>query len=422
MFVAAALAMAGIGASHVADQLAAASSISPTLGVVPGVWAPGTPHTGSPWREPPAASMPSVPSLPSAPSAPPSAAVTPPPRASRGHLSAPGSSGTAGGLLDLPALAGKVDPGLVDINTQFGQPHVQAAGTGLVLDSSGVVLTNNHVISGASTINVTDIGNGQTYPATVVGYDRAHDIAVLQLQGASSLPTVAIGDSSTVAIADPVAAIGNAGGRGGTPSIVAGTVSALNQAATVSDELTGGVEQLAGLIQIAADIQPGDSGGPLVNSAGEVIGIDTAGAAGSRASPAGDGLAIPINDAITISKQIQAGTASASVHIGETGVLGVFVQDSGGPGRRHARLAHRHSATVPGAAVTGTVTGSPAGQAGLVTGDVIVSLDGTAIDSSSALITVLAAHHPGDSVQVVWADPAGQQHTATVILTPGPPD
>ena len=331
-------------------------------------------------------------------------------------------------MLDLPALAAKVDPALVDINTQLSQPNVQAAGTGVVLDPSGVVLTNNHVISGASSINVTDIGNGQTYPATVVGYDRAHDVAVLQLAGASGLPTATIGDSGTVSISDQVVAIGNAGGRGGTPSIVAGVVSALDQAAAVSDDLTGSVEHLAGLIQVAADIQPGDSGGPLVNATGEVIGINTAGTAGPQAgqSPAA-GLAIPINDAIVISNQIRAGSAGATIHLGVTGVLGILVQQAGAttsPGR-HARLEHRHLPavpTVPGVVVTQVVAGSPAEQAGLTAGSVIESLDGTAVDSPGSLVTALTAHQPGDSVHVGWVDPSGQQHSATVTLTPGPPN
>jgi S1-C subfamily serine protease len=335
------------------------------------------------------------------------------PRPSR----SPGSSSL---LLDLSALAAKVNPSLVDINVQLSTPNVQAAGTGIVLDASGVVLTNNHVITGASSINVTDIGNGQSYPATVVGYDRAHDIAVLQLQGASGLPAATIGDSGTVAVGDPIAAIGNAGGRGGTPSIVAGTVSALDQTVTVSDEITGSSQQLAGLIEVAAAIEPGDSGGPLIDAAGQVIGVDTAGSTQSGSGrSAGDGLAIPINDAIAISKQIQAGTASSTIHIGATGVLGVLVADTGGLGR-HAR---RHSgSTVPGAVITGLVSGSPAGQAGLAAGDVIVSLDGTAIGSTSALVTALIAHHPGDSVQVTWVDAAGQQHTATVTLVSGLPN
>ena len=329
----------------------------------------------------------------------------------------PRSSGTSGGVLDLPALAAKIDPGLVDVDVQLNDPNAHAAGTGIVLDSSGMVLTNNHVISSATSIITTDVGIQQSFPATVVGYDRAHDIAVLQLHGASGLPTAVIGNSDTVAVGDRIAAIGNAGGRGGTPSIVAGTVSVLNQAAEVSDDITGSVEHLAGLIQVAADIQPGDSGGPLVDAAGEVIGVDTAGITGSRAAPKGRGLAIPINDAIAISKQIQAGVASATVHIGATGVLGILVQDAAAPGR-HAWLARRHR----GVAVTGTVAGSPAEQAGLAAGNVIVFLDGAAVDSTDALITALSAHHPGDSVCLGWVDRSGRQHSATVTLASGPPN
>ena len=312
----------------------------------------------------------------------------------------------------------------MDINTQLGSPNAQAAGTGIVLDASGEVLTNNHVINGATSISVTDIGNGQPYPATVVGYDRSHDIAVLQLQGAAGLQTASIGDSSGVVVGDQIAAIGNAGGRGGTPSITGGTVSALNQTVTISDD-TGGSEQLAGLIQVAADVQPGDSGGPLVNTAGQVIGVDTAGSAGSRRQPSGAvGLAIPINDAIAISTQIEAGSASATIHIGPSGILGVLVQQPGAPARpgQRGRFGIRHRPAASGALIAGVTPGSPAEQSGLATGDVIVSLDGAAVDSPATLTTALAAHHPGDSVQLVWVDPSGQQHTATVQLAAGPPN
>lgn len=312
----------------------------------------------------------------------------------------------------------------MDINTQLGAPNAQAAGTGIVLEASGEVLTNNHVINGATSISVTDVGNGQTYPATVVGYDRSHDIAVLQLQGAAGLQTASIGDSSGVVVGDQIAAIGNAGGRGGTPSITGGTVSALNQTVTISDD-TGGSEQLAGLIQVAADVQPGDSGGPLVNTAGQVIGVDTAGSAGSRLQPSGAvGLAIPINDAIAISTQIEAGSASATIHIGPSGILGVLVQQPSPPARlgQHRRFRTRQRPAASGALIAGVTPGSPAEQSGLVTGDVIVSLDGAAVDSPATLTTALATHHPGDSVQLVWVDPSGQQHTATVQLAAGPPN
>jgi S1-C subfamily serine protease len=172
----------------------------------------------------------------------------------------PVTSGPSSGALDLSALAAGVDPAVVDIDTQLGDSSARGAGTGIVISPSGEVLTNNHVIDGATSITATDVGNGQTYPAAVVGYDRSHDLAVLQLQGASGLQTASIGDSSVVAVGDEIAAIGNAGGRGGTPSVAAGTVSALDQAVAVSDEVTGSSQQLAGLIQVAADVQPGDSG------------------------------------------------------------------------------------------------------------------------------------------------------------------
>jgi len=268
---------------------------------------------------------------------------------------------------------------------------------------------------------VTDIGNGQTYPATVVGYDRNHDVAVLQMQGASGLQTASIGDSDAVTVGDEIAAIGNAGGVGGTPSIAGGTVSALDQAVTVSDDTTGSSEQLSGLIQVAADVQPGDSGGPLVNTAGQVVGVDTAGSAGSRSqSSGGEGMAIPINDAIAISKQIDSGISSANVHIGPTGILGIMVREPTA-NAGHNGVRSRYGATVPGVLVAGVTPGSPSEQSGLAAGDVIMSLDGAAVDSPTTLTTLLTSHHPGDLVRVAWADQSGQQQTAAVRLAAGPP-
>ncbi|MDQ2788244.1 MAG: S1C family serine protease [Actinomycetota bacterium] len=320
-------------------------------------------------------------------------------------------SGASRRSVDLPALAARVDPGLVHINTRLGQQNGGVAGTGIVLSASGEVITNNHVISGGTSIEVTDVGNGQTYSATVVGYDRGHDIAVLALRNASDLQTAAIGDSSSVAVGDATAAIGNAGGRGGTPSIVAGTVLALDQTIMVTDDITGSAEQLAGVIRVAAELQPGDSGGPLVNTAGQVVGIDTAAATAPRSSGA-EGFAIPINDAIAIGKQIDAGIASPSIHIGPTGALGIVVQT---PTRA------RDGSAVSGALVTGVTPGSPGGQSGLAAGDVIVSLDGAVVDSPTTMITLLVGHYPGDLVPLTWVDPSGQQHVATVVLEVGPP-
>ncbi|MGH3765973.1 MAG: S1C family serine protease [Pseudonocardiaceae bacterium] len=406
------LCVAAIGVGHVV-RLAAVHSPLPMLPWAPSAAPPGALSAAPPSWSPPSAVDPWAPN-----------------RGSHPRTVPPSSSGASSTALDLAALANTVDPALVDINTELGSPNDRAAGTGIVLDSSGVVLTNNHVISGATSISATDIGNHQTYPATVIGYDRTHDIAVLQLQGAAVLPTAQIGDSSAIAVGDAIAAIGNAGGRGGTPDIVAGTISALNQTVTVSDDSTGSTEQLAGLIQVAANVQPGDSGGPLVDATGHVIGVDTAGSAGSRPhfeSSPGDGLAIPINDAIAISTQIQAGTASPTIHLGPTGILGIAVQGVNtqtGPRQRGRFRSRFHTAppNVAGAHVTGILPGSPAEQSGLAAGDTVISLDTTTVDSPSTLTTLLITHHPGDSVQLTWLDPAGQQHTATVVLATGPPN
>ena len=210
------------------------------------------------------------------------------------------------------AIASKVDPGLVDINTTLGYQQEQAAGTGIVLTSNGVILTNNHVIDGATSISVTDVGNQKTYTASVVGYDRTRDIAVLQLHNASGLQTATLGNSSNASVGEDVVGVGNAGGTGGTPSAAGGTVTALNQSITASDEGDGTSEQLSGLIETNADIQPGDSGGALVDTSGDVLGVDTAASAGfsfqsNDQSSGNQGFAIPIDTALSIARAIEAG-------------------------------------------------------------------------------------------------------------------
>ena len=199
------------------------------------------------------------------------------------HGSSPSGNATAASktVLSTSQIASRVDPGLVDVTSTLGYQGAKAMGTGIVLTSNGEILTNNHVINGATSVSVTDIGNGKTYKATVVGYDESQDIAVLQLSGASGLTTATTGDSSAVQVGENVVALGNAGGVGGTPSVAAGTVTALNQSITASDEGSGTSEQLSGLIETNADIQAGDSGGSLVNSYGQVIGVDTAASSGS---------------------------------------------------------------------------------------------------------------------------------------------
>ncbi len=195
---------------------------------------------------------------------------------------------------------------VVDIDITLGRRRAVGAGTGIVLDSQGLVLTNNHVIEGATAIGATDVGNGRTYTVSVLGHDHRHDIALLRLGGASGLPTAPLGDSSQLAVGDKVVGIGNAGGKGGAPSRAPGTVTALNQTISASDDLTRRSELLTGLIQIAAPIRPGDSGGPLVSSLGQVVGIDTAANDSYRVERAqgGRGFAIPIDQALQVAQHM----------------------------------------------------------------------------------------------------------------------
>jgi S1-C subfamily serine protease len=359
------------------------------------------------------------------------------------------TSSATGSPSNVTAIASGVDPGLVDINTTLGYQNGQAAGTGMVLTSSGEVLTNNHVIDGATTISATDVGNGKTYTASVVGYDRTNDVAVIQLHGASGLQTVSIGDSSKVATGEGVVGIGNAGGTGGTPSTAGGSVTALDQSITASDESDGTSEKLSGLIQTNADIQPGDSGGPLVTTSGQVIGMDTAaseneGFSFQTQSGPNQGYAIPIDEAVTLAKKIEAGSSSSTVHIGTTAFLGVEISPAnssqgstsgyggvrtGGYGTSSYGTSSTggtsngtSGSTTSGVAIAGVASGTPAAQAGLAEGDVITALGGKTVTNADALSSLIGTYHPGDKVQVTWTDQSGQQHTATVTLANGPAD
>jgi S1-C subfamily serine protease len=270
-----------------------------------------------------------------------------------------------------------------------------------------LVLTNNHVIDGATSISVTDVGNGRVYSANVVGYDRSSDIAVIKLQGASGLKVASIGNSSRVRVGEAVLGIGNAGGVGGTPAVAGGSVIALNRSITATEQDGGNPENLKGLIEVNANIQPGDSGGPLVDTAGKVVGMDTAASAGFSIQTTGtDGYAIPANTAIAIAHMIVAGHASTTIHIGRTGFLGVGVYSTqdGSSGALVARVE----------------SGTPAAGAGLVSGDVIKSLGGKAVSTPEALTTLLQQYHPGESVKISWTDSSGAGHSATLKLAVGP--
>jgi S1-C subfamily serine protease len=334
-----------------------------------------------------------------------------------------GQSSQGSGPSDAASIAARVDPGLVDVNTTVDYGADQAAGTGMVLTAGGEVLTNNHVIEGATTISVTDIGNGKTYPATVVGYSVTKDVAVLQLAGASGLQTVTSAGSAPVSAGEEVVGIGNAGGAGGTPSYAGGTVTATGQSIAASDELTGTSEQLSGMIETSADIEAGDSGGPLVNAAGQVIGMDTAGSGTFQfaSQSGGTGFAIPIGTATSIAAQITAGHAASILHIGPTAFLGVQIEQAsaGGSGPGYGSGS---PAPASGVQIAGVLSGSPAAGSGLAAGDVITAVASHSVSSQVALQTVMVNDvRPGEQVTIQYTDTTGQQHSVSAVLTSGPP-
>jgi S1-C subfamily serine protease len=360
-----------------------------------------------------------------------------------GAVPAPGSGSTplTGGE---QAIVTKVKPGLVIINTALQYNSEAAAGTGMVLNSSGLVLTNNHVIEESTKITATVVSTGQTYPATVIGYDKTKDVALIQLQHASGLTTVPIGNSSSVKVGNAVVALGNAEGQGAITA-KPGHVTALNQTITASDEGSSTAsETLTGMIQTNADIVPGDSGGPLAGSAG-VIGMDTAGNdAGDQQAPTG--FAIPINMALSVARQIAGGHASSTVTIGYPPFAGIFIgsgsssspqaqaqqqeqQNGGGSGSTAQCYTSNSDLSVPsviapvssGTLIIGTICGGPAAAAGMTGGAVITAVNGQAVGSPDDLASILSRFHPGDVISVTWVSPSGQRTTSSLHLAAGPP-
>ena len=315
---------------------------------------------------------------------------------SGGSGSGTGSSNTTGSTA---ASAGQI-VGLVTIVTQLGYQNSEAAGTGIVLTSNGRILTNNHVIDGATSIKVTVQSTGKSYTADVVGTDATKDIAVLQLENASGL-TAADLATSAAAVGDAVTAVGNADGTG-TLSAATGTVSGLDQTITTSSEGSTPGETLHGLIEIDADVVAGDSGGAVENSNGGVIGVTTAASSGTSTVT---GYAIPISTAVGIAKQIVAGDDTAEITIGRPAFLGISL-----------------SADSSGAVVQQVLSGTAAAKTGLAAGDTITKVGSTTISSSAELSAAIGKHAVGDSVTITYSDTAGASHTATVTLMAGPAD
>jgi S1-C subfamily serine protease len=273
------------------------------------------------------------------------------------------------------------------------------------------VLTNNHVIRGATSIKVVDLDNGRTYQAKVLGYALSADVAAIQLQGVSGLQTAPLGGSDTVKVGQLVTTHGNAGGAGGTPSSSPGRVTALGRSITAQDE-SGNSERLTGLIETDAQLQPGDSGGPMVDQSGRVIGMDTAaGSTYTFESTGSRGYAVPIAKATRIVSQIVSGHQASGIHVGKTAFIGVSVSGSD----------PYYWQSSAGVVVSQIVSGSPIAGVGISAGDLLTGFDGKAVSSPTRLTLLVVTKHPGDAVKIRWRDQYGTAHTATVRLGEGPP-
>ncbi len=303
--------------------------------------------------------------------------------------------------------ATRLESGIVVIKTRLGYQDISAAGTGMILTSSGEVLTNNHVIRGATTIKIVVPNTGRTYTARVLGYDVADDVAVLQAVGATNMSTVTT-TSSKLTVGAAVTAIGNAGGTGKLASAT-GAITRLRASVVVRDD-DGGAVRLTGMIGVNASVVPGDSGGPLMNSSGEVIGMDTAGSAGAtfRSTSETQAYAIPITKALSIVKKVDAGSGSTRIHIGDTAFMGVQIgREFGGGGSG-------------GATIAGVTSGGPAAMGGLTPGDVITAINGYHVSSHSSLTSSLLTKKPGDSVTITYSDQSGASHAVKLVLASGP--
>ena len=391
--------------------------------------------TGSPTA---ASTTPASPS----PSSPSSAPATVP---------SPGPSSSSSGGTGVQAVINKVEPGIVIISSTIQYQSEAGAGTGMVISSDGLVLTNNHVIEDSTKLTATVVATGKIYQAKVLGYDTTGDVALIQLQGASGLTTVPLGNSSTIKASDPVVALGNAEGQG-TILPAAGTITGVNQTITASDQ--GGTittETLHGMLETNADIVAGDSGGPLSDSAGQVIGMDTAGQSvsfGQSASPTG--FAIPIDTALAVASQIAAGHASSTISIGYPPFIGIYVaQGTSSNPQTQAQQQEQSSGNqfggfggyvpscytsdadlqVPseiapvnsGTLVDGVICGSPAALAGITGGTVITAINGQTVGAPTQLQSILAKFRPGDTAAITWVNLNGQKTTSTLHLVAGPP-
>ena len=306
----------------------------------------------------------------------------------------------AGQPLDIQGVLAKVQPAVVAIGVEGSQGR--GAGTGVILTEDGEVLTNNHVIEGATTIEVTVNGESTPRQADLIGTEPSADLALIKIRGASGLTKAELGSSAGARVGDDVVAIGNALALPGGPTVTEGIISAKDRTLAEAG--------LDGLIQTDAAINQGNSGGPLVNAAGEVIGINTAVIRGGMSEAEGIGLAIAIDTAKPIIEALRKGGIPAA----DRAFLGVSSQDLTPEVRDNIETPAN-----AGAVVAEVVPGSAADAAGLRRLDVIVKIDGRDVQSAVNVGSTIRTKKPGDTVTIeLYRGQEKRTVTATLGVRP----
>ena len=310
---------------------------------------------------------------------------------------------------DISKVVERVAPSVVSISTNVqsarGRVVGQGAGTGVVVSKDGYIMTNNHVIDGASTVSVTT-SSGDIYDnVKVIGADPLNDIAFLKISGVDNLTAAELGDSSTLKIGQNVFAVGNSLGEYNN-TVTSGIVSGLNRPVTASSGDGNSTESLTGLVQTDAAINPGNSGGPLVNSVGQVIGINTAVASDAQ----GIGFAIPIN----ATKGVLAGVIKNNKV--ERAYIGVRYVDITPAIAKERKLSVKEGALVLGDdSASAVVSGGPADKAGIKSGDIITKIGDQIVGQDGGITSLVGEYQPGDTVQVTYLRD-GKEQTTKVTL------